>query len=92
MVGHPSNKIEYRAWEVGIYAIPLVATIKTLVAPYRFIKTNTLLVRLAGLISTPREFVCLRNNDSSFLKIVVRAKSECRVGKTRQGLLRLWQS
>ena len=69
VVGNPSNKVENGAWEVGIYAIPMVTAVKALVASYRFIKTNALFVCLAGLISTPRKFVCLRNNDSSFLKI-----------------------
>lgn len=68
VVGDPSNKVKNGAWEVGVYAIPMVTAVKALIASYRFIKTNALFVRLAGLISTPRKFVCLRNNDSSFLK------------------------
>ena len=68
VVGNPSNKVKNGAWEVGIYAIPMVSAVKALIASYRFIKTDALFVGLACLISTPRQFVCLRNNDSSFLK------------------------
>lgn len=68
VVGDPSDKVKNGAWEVGTYAIPMVTAIKALVAPYRFIKTDALFVGFASLISTPRQFVCLRNNDSSFLK------------------------
>jgi hypothetical protein len=68
VVGNPSNKVKNGAWEVGIYAIPMVSAIKSFVTSYRFIKTNALLVGLACLIGTPRKFMCLRNNDSSFLK------------------------
>ena len=69
VVGNPSDKVENGAWEVGVYAIPMVSAIKSLVTSYRFIKTNALLVGFAGLIGTPRKFMCLRNNDSSFLKM-----------------------
>ena len=68
VVGNPSNKVKNGAWEVGIYAIPMVSAVKALIASYRFIKTNFLLIGFAGLISLPRIFVCLRNNDSSFLE------------------------
>ena len=68
VVGNPSNKVKNGAWEVGVYAIPMVSAVKALIASYRFIKTDALFVGLACLISTPRQFVCLRNNDSSFLK------------------------
>ena len=85
VVGNPSNKVKNGAWEVGIYAIPMVSAIKSFVTSYRFIKTNALLVGLACLIGTPRKFMCLRNNDSSFLIKWFRVKSKCRVDKTRQG-------
>ena len=84
VVGNPSDKVKNGAWEVGVYAIPMVSAIKTLVAPYRFIKTDALFVGFACLVGTPRQFVCLRNNDSSFLKNF-RVKNECRVGRTRRG-------
>ena len=71
MVCNPSNKVENGAWEIGVYAIPMVAAVKAFITPYRFIKTNALFVCLACLISTPRQFVCLRNNDSSFLENIL---------------------
>ena len=67
IVGNPSNKIENRVGEVGVRAIPMIATVKTFVSSYRFIKTDALLIGFAGFVSSPRSFVCLRNNDSSFL-------------------------
>ena len=63
----PSNKIKNGAREVGIGAVPMIAAVKTLVASYRFIESYALLVGFARLISAPRGFVCLRNNNSSFL-------------------------
>ncbi len=67
MVGDPSNKVKNGARKVGIRAVPMVSAVKALIASYRFIKTDALLVGFACFISLPRSFVCLRNNDSSFL-------------------------
>ena len=68
MVGDPSNKIKNGAWEVGVNAVPMISAVKSLVASYRFIKAEALLVCLACLVSSPRRFIYLRNNDSSFQK------------------------